>query len=661
MESYRPPGDPAWPVRSITVGGSRFAIIGWMLVVTLTYFLAVRVGLLTLAYADVPRDAKTLASIFAVGWVYDLAFYSYALIPVALYVACAPSRWWRSRVNRALIHTAVVVTLYALGFIAVAEFLFWDEFQARFNFISVDYLVYRREVTNNIRESYPVWTLLAVLLLPTAAVYYWLRRRLEPSLRGSEGWGRRMGILAAVLAAPALAFLFVDQGGRDIFANVYAGELASNGPYQFFAAFRNNELDYFQFYATLSADQAPPLIKRAVGETTASWGTDSGYDLRRWIDNPGTELHKNVFLIMVESLSAEYLGSYGNTAGLTPFLDELAGQSLLFTHFYATGTRTVRGLESVSLSLPPTPGQSIVKRIGRETGFWSLGNVLRDKGYDTRFIYGGNGYFDNMNAFFAGNGYSVVDEPSMPNEMISFSNAWGIADESLYDVALAQADQAHATGRPFFFHLMTTSNHRPYTYPESRIDIPSGSGRDGAVKYTDWALRRLFEQARTKPWFKDTLFVIVADHCAGSAGKVALPLERYHIPLLIYDGGATTGRIATVASQIDVAPTLLALLHMDYASAFFGRDILAMSAEDGRALISNYQSLGLYQHGVLSVLSPHRRMDEHLHPERDNPEVVTLSAPDDLTQQNIAYYQSASYIYSHHLNAWPSASAVAGR
>jgi len=304
-----------------------------MLIVALTYFLVVRGGLLVLAYADIPHDAKTLASIFAVGWVYDLAFYSYALIPVALYVAFTPSRWWRSRFNRALVRTTIVITLYALGFIAVAEFLFWDEFQARFNFISVDYLVYRREVTNNIRESYPVGTLLAALLVPTAGAYFWLRRRLEPGFHGSEGFGRRMGILATVLTAPVFAFLFVGQGGRDISANIYAGELASNGPYQFIAAFRNNELDYFQFYATLSAGKASPLIKRAVGETTASGQADSVYDLRRWIDNPGTEVHKNVVLIMVESLSAEYLGSYGNTGSLTPFLDELAGQSLFLPTF----------------------------------------------------------------------------------------------------------------------------------------------------------------------------------------------------------------------------------------------------------------------------------------------------------------------------------------
>lgn len=657
MKRHRPAVPPA---TTAAVNGSRFAALGWMLVVALAYFLFVRGGLLALAYTDIPQDIKTLAGIFAIGLVYDLAFYSYALIPVALYIALVPNRWWRGRLNRGLVHGGILLTLYAIGFIAVAEFLFWDEFQARFNFIAVDYLVYRREVTNNIRESYPVAIILTALLLPTAGIYLWLTPRLSRGFRSSEGLSRRLGILGGLLIAPVLAFYLIGQGAREFSTNVYASELASNGPYQFIAAFRNNELDYFQFYATLPARNASHLVRQEVFERAASRRARSRYDLRRWIDNRGTETRKNVLLIMVESLSAEYLGAFGNPRGLTPFLDQLTRQSLLFSHFYATGTRTVRGLESVTLSIPPTPGQSIVKRIGRETGFWSLGNVLREKGYDTQFIYGGNGYFDNMNAFFAGNGYGVIDQPAMPRESIGFSNAWGVADENLYDVTLAQADRAHAANQPFFFHLMTTSNHRPYTYPHGRIDIPSGSGREGAVKYTDWALRRLFDQARGKPWFTNTLFVIVADHCAGSAGKVALPLERYHIPLLIYDG-AHTGVVTTVASQIDVAPTLLAMLHMDYASAFFGKDILAVPAEDGRALISNYQSLGLYRRGLLSVLSPHRRMDEHRNPESNDPQVISLSVPDNLTRENIAYYQSASYIYSHRLNAWPPASAVVAR
>lgn len=637
-------------------GAGRFGLIGWMLVAALGYFAATRAGLLALAFGDLPRDAITLAGVFAIGTVYDLAFYAYALLPVALYVVLVPERWWYSRANRYWVHGCVLMTLYGLGFIVAAEFLFWDEFQARFNFIAVDYLVYRREVTDNIVESYPVALILLGILIVTAVIYRMLAPRIERCLRPGRGdtarWPLRLAVLAGTLAAPTLAYVGLDQELHDFSSNTFANELARNGPYQFLAAFRNNELDYAEFYTRLPDARSSALMKREVEEAVVSGEAAAIYDIRRFIDNPGAPTPKNIMLVMVESLSADYLGTFGNRAGLTPFLDELAGQSLLFTNFFATGTRTVRGLEAVTLSIPPTPGQSIVKRLGRESGLWSLGNVLGEQGYDTRFIYGGNGYFDNMNAFFSGNGYAVIDQAGMPKEKVGFSNAWGVADEGLYDVALDAADQAHAAGRPFFFHLMTTSNHRPYTYPEGRIDIPSGSGRAGAVKYTDWALRHLFETARAKPWFKDTVFVVVADHCAGSAGKVALPLERYRIPLMIYGKNVAPARIETVASQIDVAPTLLALLHLDYASAFFGKDILAEPPGAGRALISTYQSLGLYRPGLLSILAPNRHLEQQRNPESDAPAVARPAAPDADLERTIAYYQGASYVYDHGLNHW---------
>ncbi len=228
------------------------------------------------------------------------------------------------------------------------------------------------------------------------------------------------------------------------------------------------------------------------------------------------------------------------------------------------------------MSIPPTPGRSIVKRIGRESGYGSLGQQFNARGYDSVFIYGGRGYFDNMNAFFSGNGYRVVDQSSVAEGDMTFKNAWGMSDEDLYQQTLKVADADHAQGKPFFLQLMTTSNHRPYTYPDGRIDIPSGEGREGAVKYTDYAIGQFLQQARAKPWFNQTVFVFVADHTAGSAGQEDLPVANYHIPLFIYAPALIQPQAFTeVASQIDLAPTLLGLLNIDYSSTFFGRNVFA--------------------------------------------------------------------------------------
>lgn len=629
---------------------SRFSLIWHIFLIAMVYFFVTRSLLAIISFPEAELSVISFFKVYLLGMAYDLAFYSYALIPVTLYLLLVPERLWQSRVHRSFIHLAIFSTIYALGFILVAELLFWDEFSVRFNFISVDYLIYRREVTDNIRESYPLPLYLGSILMVSLLVYRLSFKRVKLALMAQEKFRQRLVYAGGILTLPVLSFLLLDQGARELSNNSYQNELASNGPYQFIAAFRNNELDYYKFYKTLPDSKAASLLQK---EITAGDAVNASFDIRRKIDNPGQERHLNIFLVMVESLSADFLGTFGSNEHLTPNLDALAGESMLFTNFYATGTRTTRGLEAVTLSIPPTPGRSIVKRIGHETNLWSLGNVLKSKGYDTEFIYGGRGYFENMNAFFAGNGYGIIDQSSTPDSEMGFTNAWGMADDDLYTQAIKAADTAYASDRPFFFHLMTTSNHRPYTYPEGRIDIPSGSGRSGAVKYTDWALGDLITRARTKPWFRDTLFVIVADHTSSSAGKSALPVNRYHIPLMVYSPAHIPAQqVDTLSSQIDVAPTLLALLNMDYESAFFGKNILAMAPTEQRALIGNYQKLGLYADNRLSILSPKKQMTRQIDPASDDPDEKQLEVPDASLERDIAYYQGASYIYSQHLNAW---------
>jgi phosphoglycerol transferase MdoB-like AlkP superfamily enzyme len=174
----------------------------------------------------------------------------------------------------------------------------------------------------------------------------------------------------------------------------------------------------------------------------------------------------------MESMSARFMQRFGWTGpAITPNLDRLAGESLFFDRAYATGTRTVRGLEAITLSIPPTPGRSIVKRPGNEN-LASIGFVFRERGYDTRFICGGDGFFDNMNYFFTHNGFSIIDRDAFDESATTFGNAWGLCDEDLYTQSIADANESHRAGRPFMQLLMTTSNHRPYTFPAGRVGIP---------------------------------------------------------------------------------------------------------------------------------------------------------------------------------------------
>ncbi|UZM12009.1 LTA synthase family protein [Pseudomonas kielensis] len=617
----------------------------------LTIFVLTRAVLL-LTHLD--EAGSGVVSVFGLGLLYDLGFLAYAALPLGLYLLLCPPALWRRRGHRWFLQGLLSVSLFAMLFTAVAEWLFWDEFGVRFNFIAVDYLVYSDEVLNNLLESYPIGTLLGVLALLavifSVASHKALTAALDAPLPTARG---RLASVFALLVATGLSHQVLNQGSpRAQGGNAYQNELASNGPYQFFAAFRNNDLDYQQFYSTLPPAEVANQVRAELSEPNAHFIGQDPQDIRRMIDNPGITRHPNIVLVTIESLSAKYMGSNGDERNLTPNLDALRKQSLYFNNFYATGTRTDRGLEAITLAIPPTPGRSIVKRIGRESGFASLGQQLSAVGYDSVFVYGGRGYFDNMNAFFSGNGYRVVDQSSVPEEEIHFKNAWGMADEDLYKQTLKLADANYAKQQPFLLQLMTTSNHRPYTYPDGRIDIPSGNGRDGAVKYTDYAIGQFLAQARVKPWFDNTIFVFVADHTAGSAGKEDLPISNYQIPLFIYAPKLIEPReTAQLASQIDLAPTLLGLLNLDYQSTFFGRNLLQPNDLPPRVVVGNYQHLGLFDGQNLAILSPRqglRRHDQALTESIESP--ATTSDP--LIARAITYYQTASYGFKQQLLGW---------
>jgi len=625
----------------------------------LAVFFLTRSVLLLSHLGDANVSALQLLGVYAVGLVYDLSFLLYALLPMALYLLLCPRRLWQQHWHKQLLLGVVAVSLFVMLFTAVAEWLFWDEFGVRFNFIAVDYLVYSKEVIDNILESYPIYPLLAGLAIVAIVSTVLLRKTLlaaldAPRLRPAVALLSVPGVLLLAGLSSALVGQDAPRGSD---GNAYQRELASNGPFQFFAAFRNNELDYQQFFATLPDSEVASLLRQEISEPNAQFIGSDPLDIRRRISNPGQPKRLNVVLVTIESLSAKYLGSFGDNRGLTPNLDQLRPQSLAFSNFYATGTRTDRGLEAITLSMPPTPGRSIVKRIGRESGYASLGQQFSAQGYDSVFIYGGRGYFDNMNAFFGGNGYRIVDQSSVPEAEMQFQNAWGMSDEDIYNQTLKVADADHAAGTPFFLQLMTTSNHRPYTYPEGRIDIPSGDGREGAVKYTDHAIGQFLAQARSKPWFKDTLFVFVADHTAGSAGKEDLPVANYHIPLFIYaPAHIQPGEFSDVASQIDLAPTLLGLLNIDYVSTFFGRNLLREDRAPGRALVGNYQHLGLFDGASLAILSPRqnmRRHDDALGLSHES----AVDTGDALLRRDIAYYQGASHAFKKQLIAWRAEAA----
>jgi phosphoglycerol transferase MdoB-like AlkP superfamily enzyme len=616
----------------------------WLL---LRVVLSVQVGLSQLSM-------KELIGVFVNGFWFDISALAYLVVPWLLISLLMPNvlrskRW----VNHIRWGVAGFLT-FCLLFGAVSEYIFWQEFTTRFNFIAVDYLIYTNEVIGNIRESYPVPLILVGIALIAFLIVFTLSKVIcfETQQRSVK---RKFGLALMTIALPLLSFQLANVDQMAFSKNAYANELSGNGVFSFSAAARRNELDYDKFYKTIPQTQALAVLK-SVGvnrKTTSALIAKDNHALSKNAHQlasylgPFKRRPKNVVLISVESLSADYLGTYGNQENLTPYLNQLAGESLVFDKVFATGTRTVRGLDALSIAIPPIPGQAIVHRPDTDH-LATIGELLEVKGYSTFFIYGGYGVFDSMNKYFRGNDYKVIDRTDFDKATIQSENVWGVDDESLFNNSLNILDQNVKLHRPFFAHIMTTSNHRPYTYPENKIDLPQGTRR-GAVKYTDYAIGQFMEKAKTKPWFKDTLFVIVADHCASVAGKTKLPIAKYHIPLFFYAPDLLpAGHYKRMASQIDIVPTLLDVLGTSDAQHFYGQSLFKAEHDQlpERTFVSNYQALGYYKDNTLIVLSPKQEVEAY-RIDADSLEAVAAPIDRRLLNEAVAYYQTAARAYKH--------------
>ena len=610
--------------------------------------------LLTYSYSHVALSFIDLLKVYSIGLFYDFVASSYYVIPFVIYLILVPNKVFNAKWHRYLSIGIFFGFVYGVVFNAFSEWFFWEEFGKRFNFIAVDYLVYTTEVINNILESYPVPLLLAVVFLLTAALFYFYHKKtmaLQSTFNDEKGFKARLKQGGLLLLLPLLFFNLLDQQNLTSMSNnKYNAELSKNGLYSLFSAFRNNVLDYDEFYKTEDINTVLKDLRSLQSREKVTFTTDDINNITRHYSAEGKEQRYNVMLIMVESLSASYMGTYGNSKDLTPAMDKYIKESLFFDNLYATGTRTVRGMEAVTLSIPPTPGRSIVKRPNNHN-LSSIGFVFEEKGYDNKFIYGGHGYFDNMNEFFSHNGFNIVDRNNFNDNEIKFANVWGVCDEDLFDKALKEADKSYIQNKPFFSFVMTTSNHRPFTFPKENMTQPERKGRDSGVNYTDYAIDRLLKDAAKKPWFDNTLFVVVADHNGGSSGEVDVPLFRYLIPAFIYAPKIIKPQVVSkLSSQIDLMPTIVSLMNWDYKSKFYGSSILDDDFVE-QAFVGNYQKLGYYRDNRLTLLSPDATVKSLEIEKLGLEDVKYKEIPDNKEdiKNTITYYQSASYLYKNNL------------
>lgn len=317
----------------------------------------------------------------------------------------------------------------------------------------------------------------------------------------------------------------------------------------------------------------------------------------------------NLVIILEESLGATFVKSLGGLP-VTPELEQLKNQGWWFENMYATGTRSVRGIEAVVAGFPPTPAQSVVKLSGAQQNFYTLASTLQQQGFHTSFVYGGEAHFDNMRGFFTGNGFSeVIDLPKMAKP--EFVGSWGASDEDLFNAAARHLAEMSAQQQPFFSLIFTSSNHEPFEFPDGKIALYDSEKAtvNNAVKYADYALGQFIAQAKQQAYWHNTLFVIVADHDNRVYGNSLVPVHKFQIPALILGADLKPKTISSLASQIDLAPTVLSLMGINAETPLLGRDFSLDAESPGRALLQFDQYFALLEQqsaneAAVTILKP---------------------------------------------------------
>lgn len=486
-----------------------------------------------------------------------------------------------------------ILALFVILFMELATPTFLAQYDVRPNRLFIEYLKYPREVFSTLWHGFRIPVLLAVavclgLTLFAAALFRpWLQESRTP------GYARTLlvwpiAVLAVFISIrsttdhrPANPAMFA------LTSDAMVNSLILNSTWSVAFALYNlkHEADADESYGSLGQLELLAEVRAAPWLAQAEFSSDLFPTLHHQTPSRSRSRPLNLVIVLEESLGATFVESLGGKP-VTPRLEQLKGQGWWFENLFATGTRSVRGIEAVVAGYLPSPARSVVKLSLAQDHFFTLAGLLESKGYDTGFIYGGEAHFDNMRSFFSGNGFEhIVDQSDYVAPL--FTGSWGVSDEDLFNRAHADLLQLHSAGQPFFRLVFSSSNHTPFEFPDGRIALQGTEKNtvDNAVRYADYALGEFIAQARASDYWRNTLFLIVADHDARVWGNELVPIKNFQIPGLILGADVEPKRIKTVSSQIDLAPTLLSLMGVDSEHPMIGRDLSRDSEAPGRAMM----------------------------------------------------------------------------
>jgi len=516
-----------------------------------------------------------------------------ALIPVLLSPVLATRKFFT--VWRTFTFWWVLLSLVLLVFLEAATPGFILEYDVRPNRIFVEYLKYPHEVFGMLWQGFKVELFFGLVM--TVIAFAVVARLLKPWRQAEAKWANPavwlVGLLLLVLTVLGIRSTLTHRPANPaLFAitqDSMVNSLILNSTYSvFYAAYSlQHEAKSSAIYGKLPREK----IFALTGAQEADIPT-----LTTLVPSAKRDKPLNLVILLQESLGAGFVESLGGKP-VTPNLEKLKDEGIWFTHLYATGTRSVRGIEAVVTGFQPTPSDSTVKLDLSQKNFFTLASLLSKRGYLTEFIYGGESHFDNMRSFFMGNGFQqITDQPDFKNPV--FVASWGASDEDLLNKTHEQLMAHHASGKPFFTLAFSSSNHAPFEFPDGRIELyeqPKATDNN-AVKYADYAIGEFIKKAKASPYWNDTVFLIVADHDIRVRGDSLVPIEHFHIPALILGGAIQAKTVDVIASQIDLPVTVLSLMGIEAQHPMTGHDLSNVSADyRGRAMMQYNYNFGWMQ------------------------------------------------------------------
>ena len=559
--------------------------------------------------------ATSLPTIFWQGIRADLIMMEMLLVPLALGMPLLANRiGWKIWQNLVLIWGVLVIVL--ISFMEASTPAFISQYDLRPNRLFVEYLRYPKEVFATLWQGFR-WPLLIGLTLTVISgvvaeklLQRWLHthQKTWPIWKVWLTWPLLLLILALMIRS-SIGHRPANPSSFALTPDAMVNSLMLNSAWSVYFAIYNmqHESNAADVYGTMTNEAILAQLHE-----NYPW---IGLDTQRKF--PTLNIHQatvkrdkplNLVIILQESLGATFVKSLGGEYAVTPHLERLKQKGWWFEQLYATGTRSVRGIEAIISGYLPTPARSVVKLSLSQQNFFTIADLLKQRGYFTEFIYGGESHFDNMASFFIGNGFeSVIDQHDYENPV--FTGSWGVSDEDLLNKAHQQLQQKQAEGKPYFSLVFSSSNHSPYEFPDGRIELdnPVKQSNTNAVKYADYALGQFFDKAMQSDYWENTLFLVIADHDLNVYGDALVPIERFQIPGLILGADIKPRSIATIASQIDMAPTLLSLMGISAETPMIGRDLTVESEQQsiGRALMQFADNYALMQGENVTVLRPH--------------------------------------------------------